>query len=195
MTNDSSLPAAFAADLNTQSSSHDGTAKGRSERRGPDYERDETRAHQLDRNWSELVQELRVIGTGVQILFAFLLSIAFQARFASTTDFQRDVYLATLLLSALSTVLLITPVAVHRFVFRIGVKDEVVAITNILAIAGLVVLSVSMTGAVLLICDWVAGPVVGGICCAGAAVIFGASWFGFPLWLRRHASSSEPQKL
>ena len=57
----------------------------------PDYQRDESRAHQLDRNWAELLQELRVLGTGVQILFAFLLSIAFQARFSATTSFERGV--------------------------------------------------------------------------------------------------------
>jgi Family of unknown function (DUF6328) len=131
--------------------------------RPPDYSRDESRAHQLDRNWAELLQELRVIGTGVQILFAFLLSIAFQARFAETTTFQRGVYLATLLLSAVAAALLIAPVAVHRFLFRIRVKDELVAVTNALSVIGLAVLSISMIGAVLLTSDWVAGGVVGAI--------------------------------
>src|ERR1700761_8325868 len=110
----------------------------------PDYSRQESRAHQLDRNWAELLQELRVIGTGVQILFAFLLSIAFQSRFSATTMFQRGIYLATLLLSGLAAALMIAPVAVHRFTFRDRVKDEVVAVTNACAIAGLVVLSLAM---------------------------------------------------
>ncbi|MDQ6839575.1 MAG: DUF6328 family protein [Actinomycetota bacterium] len=151
------------------------------------YGREESRSHQLDRNWAELLQELRVIGTGVQILFAFLLSIAFQARFSATTDFERAVYVATLLLAGLSTALMITPVAVHRFTFRERVKDELVAITNVLAIAGLVVLSLAMTGSVLLICDWVAGAWTAAVCTAGTVVVFGTAWLGFPWWLRQRA--------
>jgi hypothetical protein len=156
-----------------------------------DYRREESRAHQLDRNWAELLQELRVIGTGVQILFAFLLSIAFQARFSDTTTFQRGIYLATLMLSGLATALMIAPVAVHRFTFRSGVKDEVVVFTNICAICGLAVLSLAMTGAVLLICDWVAGPVAGGLCAGGAGVVFGAAWLGVPWWLRARATGAD----
>jgi hypothetical protein len=154
----------------------------------PAYEREESRAHQLDRNWAELLQELRVIGTGVQILFAFLLSIAFQARFSETTDFQRAVYLTTLLLSGLATALLISPVAIRRFTFREHAKDEVVTITNAMAIAGLAVLALAMTGAILLISDWVAGPLTAGLCTAGAALVFGAGWIGFPWWLRGRAT-------
>jgi hypothetical protein len=155
-----------------------------------DYRREESRAHQLDRNWAELLQELRVIGTGVQILFAFLLSIAFQARFSATTTIQRGIYLATLLLSGLATALMIAPVAMHRFTFRDRVKDEVVAVTNACAIAGLAVLSFAMTGAVLLICDWVAGPLAGTLCATGAALVFGIAWLGFPLWMRARATRS-----
>ena len=152
-----------------------------------DYSREESRAHQLDRNWAELLQELRVIGTGVQILFAFLLGIAFQARFGQTTTFQRGVYIVTLLFSAVAAALLIAPVAFHRFLFRIRLKDELVAVANALSVIGLGVLSVSMVGAVLLTCDWIAGGVVGGICAAGTGVVFVSAWFVFPLWLRRRA--------
>lgn len=155
------------------------------------YSRDETKADQLDRNLSELVQELRVIGTGVQVLFAFLLSIAFQARFTSTSGFQRDIYLVTLMLSGVSVATLIAPVAVHRFLFRFRMKDEVVAVTNGLAIAGMAVLSVAMTAAVLLVSDWVAGTVGAVICTTLAAAIFGAGWFAFPWWLRRRADEGD----
>jgi Family of unknown function (DUF6328) len=151
----------------------------------PDYSRDEEPAHQLDRNWSELVQELRVIGTGVQILFAFLLSIAFQARFARTSSFQRDVYLVTLLFSGLAVAFLIAPVALHRFLFRLRVKDEVVIITNWLAVFGLGVLSMSMIGAIVLVSDWVAGTSAAVIWGIGSAVVFGAAWFAGPVVLRR----------
>lgn len=158
-----------------------------------EYRRDEAKAHQLDRNWAELVQELRVIGTGVQILFAFLLSIAFQARFSQTTDFQKDIYLATLVLSALAAAIFIAPVALHRFLFRFGVKDEIVDITNLLAVLGLAVLSIDMVAAVLLITDWVGGSGAAWACTSVVAAIFIAAWFALPLWLRQHARrGSEP---
>jgi MFS family permease len=150
----------------------------------PDYGRSEDRAHQLDRNWAELVQELRVIGTGVQILFAFLLTIAFQARFSQTSPGQRDLYLVTLLLSGLAAALLIAPVAMHRFLFRIGVKDRLVSATNRLSVAGLAVLSLSMVGAIVLITDWVGGTLAAALFGVGAAVVFGGAWFALPLWMR-----------
>lgn len=158
-----------------------------------DYERDESRAHQLDRNWSELVQELRVMGTGVQILFAFELSIAFQARFARTSPFQRDVYLATLMLTGLGSVLLIAPVAVHRFLFRFGAKDEIVDVSNAIVLAGIAVLSLGMIGAILLVSDWVAGPAVAAVCTTLTGIFFAVGWLLVPLWLRRRAQSgAEP---
>ena len=162
----------------------------------PDYDRDESKAHQLDRNWAELLQELRVIGTGVQILFAFLLGIAFQARFSETSPLQRDLYLVTLTLSGLAAALLIAPVAMHRFLFRIGVKDELVILSNRLAVAGLAVLSVSMVGAVVLATDWVGGSIAAAICGGLAALLLGAGWFVVPLWLRRRGLSpaSHPTK-
>lgn len=156
-----------------------------------DYDRQESEAKQLDRNWSELVQELRVIGTGVQILFAFLLSIAFQARFARTTGFQRDVFLAALMLSGAAALAFIAPVAVHRFLFRFGVKDEVVSVTNLLALCGLGCLSLAMTGAILLVSDWVAGGLGAAICTACSAVALFVCWFAFPLWLRHRAESKD----
>ena len=136
------------------------------------------------------MQELRVIETGVQILSAFLLSIAFQARFAQTSPFQRHAYLVTLLFSGLATTLLIAPVAVHRLPFRIGVKDEVVSLTSTLAVAGLAVLSIAVVGAVVLTSDWVAGGVAGTICGVGSTVVLGAGWFALPLLIRRQDTHS-----
>jgi hypothetical protein len=154
-----------------------------------DYVRQESEAHQLDRNWAELIQELRVIGTGVQILFAFLLSIAFQSRFASTTGFQRDDYLATLMLSGAAAVIFIAPVAIHRLLFRFRVKDEVVNVTNALALGGLATLSFALIGAILLVSDWVAGALGAAVCTAIATVLLLTGWFLFPMWLRRRAES------
>src|SRR3984957_174258 len=157
---------------------------------GPgDYGRQESEAHQLDRNWAELVQELRVIGTGVQILFAFLLSIPFQARFARTTAFQRDDYLATFMLSGTASAIFIAPVAVHRLLFRFRVKDEVVNVTNVLALCGLSSLSFAMIGAILLVSDWVAGRLAAGICTGVAALVLLGGWFAFPVWLRRRVEA------
>ncbi|MBO0692510.1 MAG: hypothetical protein J2P58_06405 [Acidimicrobiaceae bacterium] len=154
-----------------------------------DYTRTEPRAQQLDRNWGELIQELRVIGTGIQILFAFLFSVAFQARFGETTAFQQDVYLATLLSSGLAAALFIAPVALHRFLFQFGVKDQLVRLTNRLAIGGLAALSVAMTGAVLLVGNWVGGDVFGWASFAGAVVVLGGVWFLVPGLLRSRARS------
>jgi hypothetical protein len=163
--------------------------RGQARRPEGDYVRQEPEAKQLDRNWAELVQELRVIGTGVQILFAFLLSIPFQARFVHTSGFQRDVYLATLMFSGASAAIFIAPVAVHRFLFRFRVKDEVVNVTNALALCGLATLSVAMVGAILLVSDWVAGDLGAGVCTGCAALALGTGWFAFPLWLRRRVGS------
>jgi hypothetical protein len=133
---------------------------------------------------------LRVIGTGVQILFAFLLSIAFQARFARTTGFQRDDYLVTLMLSGAAAAIFIAPVAVHRLLFRFRVKDEVVNVTNVLAICGLVSLSLALVGAILLVSDWVAGGEGAGICTGAATLVLLTGWFVFPLCLRRRAEAA-----
>ena len=164
------------------------------ERGSGDYVRQESEADKLDRNWAELIQELRVIGTGVQILFAFLLGIAFQARFASTTGFQRDDYLVTLMLSGAAAAVFIAPVAIHRLLFRFRVKDEVVNVTNALALAGLISLCLALVGAILLVSDWVAGALGAGVCTGIAAFVLLTGWFVFPLWLRRRAEEGSSRR-
>ena len=94
-----------------------------------------------------------------------------------------------LVLSGLSASLLIMPVAIHRFFFHIRVKDELVELTNRLAIAGLGVLSLCMVGAIVLTSDESAGPLGAGICGAVAAIMFGTVWFLVPIWLRGRAVS------
>src|SRR6266581_6983428 len=106
------------------------------------YSREESEAQRLDRNYAELLQELRVAQTGVQILFAFLLTIGFQQRFASITTFQRGVYVTTLVAAAVAAVLLIAPVAVHRLLFGRQLKNELVTFTARLAVGGLVFLAI-----------------------------------------------------
>jgi O-antigen/teichoic acid export membrane protein len=145
------------------------------------YERNETTAHRLDRNYSELLQEVRVAQMGVQILFAFLLGIAFQQRFADISDFERGVYLATLVCSAISAALFIAPVAIHRAMFRRHLKDELVALTGRFAVAGLAFLALAMLGAILLIVHFVIGGVAAAITTAATAIVFGYLWYLLPM--------------
>lgn len=146
----------------------------------PNYNRDESDAERLDRNYAELLQELRVAQTGVQILFAFLLTIAFQQRFDKLDAFQRDVYLATLVSAAVAATLLIAPAAAHRVLFRRGRKDELVAFTSRVAATGLGFLALAMLGAVFLIFDFVAGAVEAGLITAGLAALFAVVWWLLP---------------
>lgn len=145
------------------------------------YTRNETEAQRLDRNYGELLQELRVAQTGVQILFAFLLAIAFQQRFASISTFQLDVYVGTLVCAAVAAALFIAPVALHRALFGRRVKDELVEFTGRLAVAGLVFLAFAMLGAVLLIVDFVVGHLAAGITTGGIALVFGYLWYLLPM--------------
>jgi cation transport ATPase len=116
-------------------------------------EREETEQERLDRELNQLLNELRVAMPGVQVLFAFLLTVAFQERFADVSGFQRDVYFVTLLAAAAASTLFIAPTAYHRLVFREGFKRELIEIGTKLAVAGLVCLAIAMNGAVLLVTD------------------------------------------
>ena len=102
--------------------------------------RDESPLQRSDRQFGELLQELRVVLPGVQVLFAFLLTIPFSARFDQTTDFQRGVFFVTLLSTTVATVLLIAPAALHRMRFRQGVKGDIVEVSHHLALGGLAAL-------------------------------------------------------
>jgi len=150
------------------------------------YVRNETEAQRLDRNYGELLQELRVAQTGVQILFAFLLSIAFAQRFAAISEFQRDVYIATLVCAAVAAALFIAPVAVHRVFFGLHRKDELVRFTGRLAVSGLAFLALAMLGALLLIVDVVLGAVAAAVMTSAVAVLFALLWYVLPMrWRSR----------
>src|SRR6185437_6803861 len=103
---------------------------GEAEDPGP---RDESEADRLDRNLGELLQELRVAGLGVQVLFGFLLSLPFTTRFTHLSPGQRNLYLGTIVLAAVATALLLGPVAYHRLVFRQGEKERLVRAANVMA--------------------------------------------------------------
>ncbi len=123
-------------------------------RRHQQEQRDESEAERLDRNYGELLQEMRVLQAGVQILFAFLLSLPFQSRFESVTDFQRNTYLVTIVSAALATALVIGPVPFHRVVYRRGMKADLMRVAARYIAGGLAFFFVSMTGAVLLVLDF-----------------------------------------
>ncbi|HTB55992.1 MAG TPA: DUF6328 family protein, partial [Trebonia sp.] len=135
--------------------------------------RQESIAQRADRNIAELVQELRVVGLGVQVLFGFLLSLPFTMRFTKLDGAQRDLYLTSLVLAAVATTLLIGPVAYHRLVFRRGMKEQVVRFANALAILGLAAVAGAVLMAVLFVTDFVAGAVTAGLITAVLACMLG----------------------
>lgn len=138
-----------------------------------------------DRNFLELLQELRVIQTGVQILFAFLLTLAFTARFPELDSVQRGTYIATLLLSVLAAMLFTAPAALHRALFRRGAKRLIVDVSSRLAAYGLAVLALALSGAVMLVVDVVLGRAVGIAVAVVALTVCGSLWAGVPWVLRR----------
>jgi hypothetical protein len=148
--------------------------------------RNETRAEQLDRNLNELLQELRVTQTGVQLLFAFLLTLAFTERFPQLADWQRGVYVATLMATAAAAGLLIAPVAYHRAVFRMRAKERTVAAGHALAQAGLAVLVVALCLAVLLVTSAVVSVTTSAILTALAALWLTVLWYALPFTHGRH---------
>jgi hypothetical protein len=153
--------------------------------------KEEEDQERLNRNLLELLQELRVAQTGVQILFAFLLTLPFTQRFVTASRFQRDVYFVTLLLAAASTAFIIAPVAHHRILFRRRERAHLVKVANQLAVAGLICLSLAMTGAILLITDVLFHETVVAITTTATAVVFASLWFIPPL-LRRWRNGPGP---
>lgn len=147
--------------------------------------RDESAAQRADRNLAELLQELRVAGLGVQVLFGFLLSLPFTNRFTRLSHGQRDLYLATLVLAAVATALLLGPVAYHRLVFRRGQKERLVRAASAMAIAGLAAVGLAVSAAVLLVTGYVASAVPAALITAFVTCLFGLLWFAFPLTRRR----------
>jgi hypothetical protein len=143
--------------------------------------RDESEAERLDRNLGELLQELRVALPGVQVLFAFLLAVPFQQEFTKITDFQKGVYFATLLLTALTAALLIAPTAYHRLTFRYQQKHRLVFISNRLAIAGLCTLALAMICAIMLITDVLFGTKTTLVTTGVTVAVFVVLWAALPL--------------
>jgi hypothetical protein len=146
-------------------------------------ERDETEAERVDRNFNELLGELRVVLPGVQVLFAFLLTVPFAQGFTSLTQFERDLYLVVLLLTALASALLMAPTAYHRALFRKGYKPQILFFANRSARAGLGVLALAMTGAILMISHVIFGEAASIAVTIPSGMVFALLWYILP-WLR-----------
>ena len=144
----------------------------------------ESSRERLDRNLEQLMTELRVAMPGVQILFAFLLSVPFTQRFGQTTSFQRDMYLVSLVAAGVATGFLIAPTAYHRMTFRRGEKRHLVFTANRWVLVGLGALAVSMVAAVLLVCDFLFDSVVATVVAAVLGSLYVGLWFVFPLMRR-----------
>jgi hypothetical protein len=153
---------------------------GKDATRGGDGDRDESRDEQMDRNWDELLQELRVTQTGVQILTGFLLTLPFQQRFSSLSSFQHGVYLVTFVLAATATSLIIAPVSFHRMLFRKHEKELLVRWGDRFARAGLIVLALAVGSVALLVFDVVVGLAVGVTASICAVVLYLGLWVVLP---------------
>ncbi|HEU4599479.1 MAG TPA: DUF6328 family protein [Solirubrobacterales bacterium] len=160
-------------------------------REGRDSGRDETEEERLDRNLGELLQELRVALPGVQVLFAFLLAVPFQKGYEKITEFQKDVYFATLICTAISAVMLISPSAYHRLTFRYQQKRQLVFYANRFSIIGLTFLALAMTGAVTLITDVLFDTAATIVVSALTVLAFGTFWFALPLQRRLSLSAGQ----
>jgi O-antigen/teichoic acid export membrane protein len=148
---------------------------------------DETKDQRDDRNLTDLLQELRVAGLGVQVLFGFLLGLPFSTRFDRLDGWQRWLYLAILVVAAVSIVLLVAPVAYHRLVFRRHQREHLLRAANVLSICGLGTVSLAVSGAVLLVASYVEPGPATVLAVVVTAGFFGALWFLLPFARREQA--------
>lgn len=153
--------------------------------------RNETPTQRLDRNWTELLQELRVLQTGVQLLTGFLLTLPFQQRFSTLGTTERAVYLAAVSAAVIATSLLTAPVSMHRAMFRRHRRRETVDLAHRMAIAGMAALGCAIIAVTLLIFQvllgWGGGAAAGAVC----AALLVALWLAVPLGARRGTPVAE----
>ncbi|AOR37607.1 hypothetical protein BFF78_39155 [Streptomyces fodineus] len=162
------------------------TADGR--RRG----RDETEEERADRMWVELIQEVRVAQTGVQILFGFLLTVVFQPKYSTLPHADRVIYIVTVLLGACTTGALVGPVSLHRLVSGRRVKPQAVRLASRMTLVGLVLLLATMTAALLLILRVATHGTYVPVLVTAVVAWYLLWWLGLPLWARHlHTSRSE----
>ena len=150
-----------------------------------DSGRRETEDERADRNLSDLLQELRVALPGVQVLFAFLLTVPFSQRFSELSEFQEWLYFGVMITVALATVMLVAPTAGHRILFRRQEKEFIVTLSNTFALVGLLLLAIAMTGAIALISDFIFGTTTAVISTVVMAAAFLGFWFFGPIKRRQ----------
>ncbi|WP_445256242.1 DUF6328 family protein [Nocardioides aurantiacus] len=155
-----------------------------------DAQRSETEAERSDRNWAELVQELRVAQTGVQVLAGFLLTLPFTTRFGDLDDPHRVTYLVAFSLAVLTVCLLTAPVVLHRFLFARGAKDVLVGAGARLAALGLATMGLTLVVAVDLIFGVVVDDVAGHVAAALALLVYAGAWVALPAALLRRAGAA-----
>src|SRR5919108_2218172 len=139
----------------------------------------EDQHERVDRELIELLNELRVALPGVQVLFAFLLTVPFSQGFVETTAFQRDLLFGVLSATAISAALLIAPSAWHRIRFRQRDKEAILLMSNRMAIAGLGFLAIAMVGAVMLIANYAFSDTLTVVSGVVAVLLFGGLWYAF----------------
>jgi hypothetical protein len=142
----------------------------------------ESPKERVDRELIELLNGLRVILPGVQVLLAFLLTVPFSSGFPKASDVQRGLYFVTVLLTVAAVAALTMPAAYHRIRFRQGDKERMLFTSNAFAIAGLVLLALAMASVVTLITDVLFGTGVAATVAVVVAAILGGAWFAVPLW-------------
>ncbi|MCW2744731.1 MAG: hypothetical protein JWM48_1281 [Mycobacterium sp.] len=154
-------------------------------RKADEQGRAETDIERLDRNWAELLQELRVAQTGVQLLTGFLLTLPFQQRFTTLGPGARAVYLVTVVLAAGATVALVAPVSLHRLTFRQHERAVLVHYAHGMSLVGLFLLALAMAGVLLLLFRVVIAWWAGGVAAGVVLVLFAVLWVAVPVRLRR----------
>src|SRR4051794_21846401 len=142
---------------------------------------DESRRERVNRELIELLNELRVALPGVQVLFAFLLAVPFSNGYKQITEFQKDVFFATLIATAISTACFIVPTAYHRLNFREKEKENILLASNKFAIAGIMFLAVSMIGVIVLVTDVIYSQTAAFVTGLLALALFGGLWLVLPL--------------
>ncbi|MER5377537.1 DUF6328 family protein [Streptomyces sp. NPDC002553] len=161
------------------------TSAGVDRRRG----RDETEEERADRKWGELIQEVRVAQTGVQILFGFLLTVVFTPRYTQLADIDQVIYIVTVVLGACATGALIGPVSLHRLVSGRQVKPQAVVWASRMTFVGLMLLLATMTSSLLLILRVATHDGFVPYLVTAVVVWYLVFWFGVPLWTRHRYSS------
>lgn len=154
----------------------------------PLEEQRESARERVNRRWNEILQETRVAQTGVQILFGFLLSVAFTPYFHELGTFDHVVYVITVILGASGTGALIAPVSIHRFLSGQRMKDDIIAIAGRLMVCGMVLLALTIGGTLLLLLHVVVPSLLAELLVGGVMLWFAVCWYILPILLRRHSA-------